>query len=171
MVRWNPTYKLQTTYKQRDPKHTYGAQTEDLSGFLSSSLLLMHEFGHAYQLLSDPTGYNKQMKDFGKALKKGTKEQKKAAKASGQKVSDQEAMAAAKEKLKDDGKIVLEETNVVAVENTVAMELRGKKCPEGLRWWYADNAKKKTAAKEISLKQGAVLQDFLEKHKLKPPKK
>lgn len=134
IVHWNPWQKLKTTYTKRDSIDTDGVVTEDLSNFIYPAVLLMHEIGHAFQLLSDPEGFDQQMKSFQDQVRKRMQQKG---------ILQQEAM----QQLKKERRIVLEETNVAAIENTVAMELRAKGYPEGLRWWYADNVMKATHQK------------------------
>jgi len=139
MVRWNPTYMLQTGFdiaRSKGNKGYCGMVVQNLSGFLSPSLLLLHELGHAYQYLSETKEYKDQVAAMNAAI------------------SDEAELLGSREeamlKLKKEGKLVLEEANVAGLENNVALQLRNKGYPEGLRWWDADNIMQKTKTDRIS---------------------
>lgn len=142
-VKWNPTYGLETTFTPRGrAQDLHGRDTEDLSGILSASMLLLHEIGHAYQWMGDKAGYEGQIAAMQEQLRSGRNLPKKGFFTSKKTHHKQKLQA-----MKDRGWMILEETNVAALENTVAMELREKGCDEGIRWWYADNVGKPTFSK------------------------
>jgi hypothetical protein len=90
-------------------------EAASMEGYMSPALALMHELGHAYQWLT--------MRDV---------ERVPHAEADSRWGGAPDAAA----------RVVMENLNVNAVENTVAMELRAKGFAEGIRWHYGDHVGK-----------------------------